>query len=140
MEKLSINRGIKEFEVAEGVTVAFNPADIGFISRLFSEFEGLTEKDKEWREKLKAEKDPHKVVELFEEGGAMFANAIDNVLGEGVTAAFCGGVSVLAISEGLPIWALILLEIISKCDDNITAQMQAENPKLKKYIEKYGRK
>ena len=134
---LHISTGIEELVLNEKVHIFLNPADPTFAKLLFTKFSALEEEDRAWRERMKDLQDPKAVMEEWDTGDKMFRAAIDGVLGEGTCEALIGGTSVLALADGLPIWANILLAIIEQMDDALTRQEKTVNPKLQKYMSKY---
>ena len=139
MADLTINTGVQEYVFNGGkARVYLNPADPAFAKRLYERFTELEEKDKAWRAKI-AELSGDAIMAAWDEGDAMFREAIDDVLGVGFCAQLCGNVSVLAIADGMPIWMNILLAIIDIMDEAVSKEQKTVNPKLEKYLKKYHR-
>ena len=135
--ELHISTGVEELVLNGKVHISINLTDASFAKLLFTRFSALEEKDRAWRERMKALHDPKTVMEEWDKGDRMFREAIDGVLGEGTCEALIGSTSVRALAEGLPIWANILLAIIEQMDNALTRQEKTVNPKLQKYLNKY---
>ena len=138
MAELSVNLGVEDYTINGKCKVLLNPTDPAFVTRLFNRFSELEGEDKAWREKMESMAG-EEVLKAWESGDAMFRSAIDDVLGEGTCASICGGVSVLAMADGAPIWMNIMLAIIDAMDSAVAREEKAVNPKLQKYLKKYHR-
>ena len=139
MPNLSVNTGIEEYTLNDNVKVRLNPTDPAFVKRIFNRFSELEAKDKAWREKIRDLSKPEEVMAAYDEGEALFARAVDDILGEGTCRGVAGDTSVLSLAGGAPIWMNILLAIIDEMDSAIAREQKAANPKLEKYLKKYHR-
>lgn len=139
MPNLSISTGVVDYTINDKVTLRLNPTDPAFVKRLYSRFTELETEDKAWRDKIRDEKDPVKLLEIYDEGDRMIRTALDDVLGDDVSDAVFGGVSALAMGDGFPVWMNLLLAIIDEMDAKIRAEQSTTNPRLDKYLKKYHR-
>lgn len=139
MPNLNINVGVVEYTINDAVTIRINPTDPAFVKKVYARFSELEGEDKAWREKISSTDDAAELLSLYDEGDRIFRRAIDDTLGEGVADAVLGGVSALALADGFPVWMGILLAVIDEMDAKLTAEQNAANPRLEKYLKKYRR-
>ncbi len=62
---------------------------------------------------------------------------IDGVFGAEVCSAVFGVMSVFALSDGLPLWANLMLALIDEMDVAFAREKKAVSPRIKKYTAKY---
>lgn len=136
MAELNINLGVEEYVINGKTKIYLNPTDPAFVGKMYARFTELEAQDKEWRGKM-ASLENAAVLQAWEEGDAIFRGAVDDLLGDGTCASICGSISVLALSDGLPLWMNIMLAIIDMMDSAVAREQKATNPKLQKYLSKY---
>lgn len=142
---LSISTGLKSYDFTDEngnvlCTVRFNPTDPGFAERLYDVFANLDKKDEEYHKQITSEEDPIKVFEVARKMDQEMRGMIDGLVGDGVCSAIFGNISVYAWSDGLPLWANLLLSIFDEMDSALAREKQASDPRLKKYTKKFGKK
>lgn len=137
MLNLNIATGVKEYNINDKCTVAFNPTDPNFIEKVFTAFNDLDEKMDEYRESIKNETDGVKVFKIARQMDQQMRSVIDETLGAEVCKPVFGDISVYASADGLPLWANLLLAIIDEMDDAFAREKKASNPRIKKYTEKF---
>lgn len=142
---LNISTGLKSYDITDEngevkTTIYFNPTDPGFAERLYNAFSTLDEKDESYHQRIKEEKDPVKVFDVAHEMDAEMRSLIDGLFQPGVCQAIFGNISVYAWADGLPLWANLLLSIMSEMDDALNREKKASDPRLEKYINRFGKK
>lgn len=140
MLELNIATGLKEYNLNGKCTVLFNPTDTNFIERVFNTFNTLDEKSEGYTKAIQNETDGVKVFEIARKMDTEMRAMIDEALGCEVCEPVFGNVSVYASADGLPLWANLLLAIIDEMDDAFSREKKASNPRLKKYLDKFGKK
>lgn len=133
MGTLNFQTGRKTYTVNGGCEISFDPADIGFVNRLFDLF-GKLEKQRD-EQPLKA--------------GTAFAYAaqrdrelraeIDALFDEPVCEKIFGRTNVLSPSGGLPVAMNFLLALIDEVDAASEAETKP-NARVDAYIQKYEKK
>lgn len=142
---LSISTGLKSYDFTDEngnvlCTVRFNPTDPGFAERLYDVFTNLDKQDEEYHKQIAEEQDPIKVFSIARQMDKEMRSSIDSIVGEGVCDALFGTVSVYAWSDGLPLWANLLLSIMDEMDEALNREKKASDPRLQKYTKKFGKK
>lgn len=140
MKELSFETGVETFDINGRWQISFNPTDSGFSKRLYEAFSELEKRYGESKEEMDKTADKRKVFEIAEKLDSEMRSIIDDILGEGASAAVFGTTNVYAMAGGLPLWTNLFLCIMDECKDAFAREQKAMNPKIKKYMEKYGRK
>ena len=140
MPNLSISTGLQEYTLNEKCKIYFNPTDPNFIEKIFDVFDTLDSKTEEYRREIQKEENGAKLFEIARNMDAQMREMIDDVLGEDVCQQLFGNISVYAASDGLPLWANLLLAIFDEMDDAFAREKKATNPRLKKYTAKFTKK
>ncbi len=136
MKELSFETGLVTYAVNGGRELSFNPTDPAFIGRLFAAFNSLDERQEAYRAEMEAA-DNLAAFELARRMDREMRALIDGALGEGVSEDVFGGMNVYALADGMPVWANLLLAVMSECEDGFVREQKASNPRLEKYIRKY---
>ena len=144
MSNLTISTGLKEYNLTDELgnvkcTVAFNPTDPGFAERLYNAFSALDKKDEEYHRIASETKDGVQLFKLAREMDADMRRTIDEVLGANVCEPVFGAISVYAWSDGLPLWANLLLSIMDEMDEALAREKKASDPRIKKYTKRFNR-
>lgn len=143
---LNISTGLKSYDLTDENkdvlwTVRFNPTDPTFAQRLYEGFAGLGEKDEQFHQRIVDESDPVKIFGVACEADAEMRKTIDSILGPGACQAIYGTANVYyARADGLPLWANLLLSIMDEMDDAMMRENKAADPRLAKYVNKFGKK
>ena len=135
---LNIGNGLKEYDLNGVVKIRFNPTDVHFIEKIFEVFDKLDERQNEYSKRLQSNEEPKKLFEIAREMDAETREIIDVALGEKVCDPLFGNISIYAgDGDGLPLWANLLLTIISEMDDSFTREKKATNPRIQRYVAKF---
>lgn len=140
MKELVFDTGIETFDLCGKWKISFNPTDSAFSRRLYDAFQELEEKYKRGTHEIDITADKKKVFEIMDKLDSDMRVIIDDILGEGASAALFGHTNVYAMSGGLPIWTNLFLCIMDECHDSFAREQKAINPKIKQYTEKYHKK
>lgn len=145
-EQLKFESGIKEYplklyEEQDPVPVRFNPTNMLFIEHVFDCFDKMDKVQEKYVNRLETLRDDQDYKAVF-----AFTREMEQELRSGLNEVFYQDIStplfgqfesVYAAADGLPIWANILLAVIDEFDDSFVREKQLQNPRLKKYIDKY---
>lgn len=135
---IQFDTGLVSYQLNDGVSVTFNPTDAAFVERLYATFDELDQK----QEAYKAEVEGAEKGEIFaiaRRRDAEMREMLDGALGEGVCDAVFGPMNVYAMSDGLPVWANLLLAVMDEIDTSFAREQRRTNPRLEKYTKKYQR-
>lgn len=139
MKELIIDTGLKQYKLAEDCVVEFNPTDSEFASKLFDTYEKLESMQKEYKEALEKETNNKAIMEKSKDFNNKIKEALNAVFDRDICTPICGDISVFALSDGMPIWAKILLVIIDEMNDAFTAEQKKQRAQIDKYTKKYHR-
>lgn len=139
MTELQFDTGLVSYSLNGKVEVAFNPTDTFFISRVFSAFDLLEEKQQEYDKGRESVKSNRELFELSRKMDAEMRGAIDAAFGKPVCEDLFGGMNVYAVADGLPVWCNLIFTIIDLFDEAVTRETARTNPRLDKYLKKYHR-
>lgn len=139
MKELQFGSGLETYSLNGKFEVSFNPTDSAFVERLFSTFDGLDSKQESYKAEVEKLGDRREIFAVARKRDAEMRDMIDGVLGEGCCAAVFGTMNVYALSDGLPVWANLLLAVIDEIDTTFAREQKATNPRLDKYLKKYHR-
>ena len=142
---LNISTGLKSYDITNEngevvSTVKFNPTDPGFAQRLYDAFSNLDKQDEQYHKRIAEENDATKIFEVAREMDAEMRQTIDGLFEPGVCDAIFGSISVYAWADGLPLWANFLLSIMDEMDEALAREKKASDPRLQKYMKKFGKK
>ena len=136
MGTLNFQTSRKTYQVNNGCEISFDPADIGFVNRLFDLMERMEQRQNESAEDVK------NVFEEFDRKDKQMRAEIDAVFGEPVCDKVFGTTNVFSPAGGLPVCLNFLLAVIDEID---TASETETRPSarveayMSKYEKKYGR-
>ena len=124
----------KTYTVNDCCEISFDPADIGFVNRLFDLMDKI-----EKRQNETAPEDPAEVFAAAARMDAEMRAEIDAVFDEPVCDKVFGKTNVLSPAGGLPVCINFLLAIIDEIDA-ATEMETKHNPRVDAYIQKYEKK
>lgn len=137
MKELRFDTGLVSYKLNDAVEVAFNPADMAFVERLFNIFDTLDKKQSEY-DKEKAENiDARQFFDTARRLDGEMRGMIDEVFGQPVSDALFGGMNVYAFAGGLPVWCNLMFAVMEEIDSGIVQEKTALNPRIQKYTAKY---
>lgn len=142
MNNIVIDTGLKEYSFNDKVTVHFNPADTGFFSKVFTAFSDLDAKQTEYAEQIdKTKEDGAKIIEVIQKADEEMRAILDNLFDVPVSDALFDHCHLTArASNGLPVWAVLLMSVIDECDSELTDMNKKASANVKKYVDKYSKK
>jgi hypothetical protein len=136
MGVLNFQTSRKTYTVNDGCEISFDPADIGFVNRLFDLMEKMEKQNSA---------EPQEVENVF----AAFAKKdkdmraeIDAVFGEPVCEKIFGTTNIFSPAGGLPLCMNFLLAVIDEVDaasETETKPSARVNAYMQKYEKKYGK-
>lgn len=136
MGVLNFQTSRKTYTVNDGCEISFDPADIGFVNRLFDLMEKMEKQNSA---------EPQEVENVF----AAFAKKdkdmraeIDAVFGEPVCEKIFGTTNIFSPAGGLPLCMNFLLAVIDEVDaasETETKPSARVNAYMQKYENKYGK-
>lgn len=140
MPNISIETGLKTFDLNDAVTVTFNPTDILYAERIIHTMEMLEAMQREYNDRYNADSDYAIVVKAAHELNDKMREMIDELFDVPVCQPLFGDVAVYSPADGLPLWCNLLLAVIDEMDDSIGREKAKTNPRIEKYIKKYDKK
>jgi len=135
--EISVNTGIKEFSLADKVSVFFNPSDTSFAQKIFDVFMALEDKQNEYIERIKEIGENPEIFTVGKEMDAEMRGAINGIFGIDVITPLIGDCNVYALADGMPIWANLLTAVIDVMDETVKAETKKSKEKIDKYTKKY---
>ena len=137
MKELRFDTGLVSYKLNDRVEVAFNPADIGFVNRLFNVFDALDKKQSEYDAKKAENIDVRQFFDTARRLDVEMRGMIDEVFGQPVCEALFGGMNVYALAGGQPVWCNLMFAVMEEIDSGIVRESTAMNPRIQKYTAKY---
>lgn len=139
MKELIIDTGLRQYKLAEDCIVEFNPTDSEFASKLFDVYAQLEEMQKGFKARLEKETDSKEIMDMGKEFNAQIKTVLNGIFDRDICTPICGDVSVYALTDGMPIWAKILLVILDEMNDAFTEEQKKQKTQIEKYTKKYHR-
>lgn len=139
MKTLKIETGKQQYDLSGKVTVEFSPTDLDFINRLFQVLQKVEEKQKDTEAELKNAQ-PTEIFEIARHHDSEIREMVDGLFGVSVCEPLFGTMNTFARSDGLPLWANLLLSIMDECYDNIPNEDAATKMRMERYTKKYRSK
>ena len=133
MGALNFQTGKKTYTVNGGCEISFDPADIGFVNRLFSLF------DKMEKQHGEDPRNPEDVFAYAAKKDKEMRAEVDALFGEPVCDKIFGSTNVLSPSGGLPVVMNFLLALIDEVDAASEAETKP-SARVDAYIQKYEKK
>lgn len=134
---LVIDLGVKRYRLNDVAEVCFNPTDPAFADKLYTTFEGLDQKQEQYKADAARVANKREVFDFARKLNAEMRQMLDAALGDGVSAALFGDLNVYALSGGLPLWANLLLAIMDEMEVGFEAEAKLTHPRIQKYSAKY---
>jgi len=134
---IRFDTGVVEYNINDDVTVRINPTDLSFVERVFQTFDAMDAKQEAYNAAVEAEKETAGIFRIAREMDEEMRGMIDDVFGAEVCGPVFGNVSVYALSDGLPLWANLMLAVIDEMDVAFAREKKATNPRIRKYTAKY---
>lgn len=133
MGTLNFQTGRKTYTVNGGCEISFDPADIGFVNRLFDLF-GKLEKQRD-----EQPQNPEDIFTYAARRDKELRVEVDALFGEPVCDKIFGSTNVLSPSGGLPVVMNFLLALIDEVDAASEAETKP-SARVDAYIQKYEKK
>lgn len=140
MASISFSSGLKKytFEGDGGsVEVSFNPTDATVLERISTAFERLDDAQREYEGRLGTLKTSKEIFAAVHEMDDLARATIDGIFEQPVSETLYGDVSMISITDGVPLWADFLLIVVELMDDSSGKEAKKKNPRLEKYINRY---
>lgn len=139
MSELRFDTGVQSFQINGGVSVEFCPTDSDFAKKLWNLFEELESRQHEYAKRTENENDAKKILDLASQCDKEIREKIDAIFGKPI----CADVfktNVLALGDGLPVWANLLLSVLDQMDTGFDVQKAKTNARVKQYTERWARR
>lgn len=136
MGVLNFQTSRKTYTVNDGCEISFDPADIGFVNRLFDLMEKMEKQNNA------APQEVDNVFEAFAKKDKDMRAEIDAVFGEPVCEKIFGTTNIFSPAGGLPLCMNFLLAVIDEVDaasETETKPSAKVNAYMQKYEKKYGK-
>lgn len=141
MAEIKFSTGLVTYSLNGVFDVTFNPTDSAFVERLFNTFNTLDSMQDAYKREIEGVKDNAKIFEIARNRDNEMRGMIDGIFdGAPVCAAVFGTMNVYAMSDGLPVWANLLLAIMDEIDTSFAREQRQTNSRISKYTAKYQRK
>lgn len=137
MKELNFDSGLVTYSLNGKCEVEFNPTDSNFAERLYSAFDELDKKQDGYKAQIESMTDKKEIFDFARERDTEMRGIIDSVFGAPVSDAVFGGMNVYAVSNGLPVWANLLLAVMDEIDSTLSREQKLTNPRVSKYTAKY---
>lgn len=140
MKELNFETGLVTYNINGAAQVTFNPTDANFVERLFNTFNSLDEKQEAYKaeaERIRESEEAKEVFELARRCDTEMRAMIDEAFGYPLSEPLFGSMNTYAMADGLPVWANLILTVISEVDTSLTKEQEATNPRFQKYMKKW---
>jgi len=139
MKELSIGTGVVTYSLNGTCDVSFNPTDSVFIEKLFNAFDTLDKRQESYKDEVSKNADKRELFVIARKMDGEMREIINDVFDVDVCSALFGDMNVYALSDGLPVWANLMLTIMDEIDTTFAREQKATNPRISKYTKKYQR-
>ena len=139
MKELSIGTGVVTYSLNGACEVSFNPTDSVFIEKLFNAFDTLDKRQESYKDEVSKSADKRELFVIARKMDGEMREIINDVFDVDVCSALFGDMNVYALSDGLPVWANLMLTIMDEIDTTFAREQKATNPRISKYTKKYQR-
>lgn len=140
MKELNFDTGLVTYSLNGKCEVSFNPTDSNFVEKLYSAFEELDKKQEGYKAQIEKMANKREIFDFARERDQEMRQIIDGVFEAPVSDALFGSMNVYAMSEGLPVWANLMLSVMDEIDTSFAREQKATNPRLKRYTDKWNKK
>lgn len=137
---IQFETGAVEYSINDKTTVRFNPTDLAFVERVFNIFDSMDQKQEEYNQAISKAENDATIFQVYREMEGAMRGMIDDAFGMEVCQDVFGSMSVFALSDGLPLWANLMLALIDEMDVAFAREKKATNPRIKKYTAKYQKR
>lgn len=139
MKELIIGSGKREYNLGGKVTVEFSPTDMDFVERAMGVMRTAEENQKAISEELK-NADADQVFAIARRRDGEMRDLVNGLFGVDVCTPLFGTMNSFAISDGLPLWANVVMAVLDECYDNVPEEEKAVRYRIDKYTKKYQKK
>ena len=139
MKELSIGTGVVTYSLNGACEVLFNPTDSVFIEKMFNAFDTLDKRQESYKDEVSKNADKRELFVIARKMDGEMREIINDVFDVDVCSALFGDMNVYALSDGLPVWANLMLTIMDEIDTTFAREQKATNPRISKYTKKYQR-
>ena len=112
MKELSIGTGVVTYSLNGACEVSFNPTDSVFIEKLFNAFDTLDKRQESYKDEVSKNADKRELFVIARKMDGEMREIINDVFDVDVCSALFGDMNVYALSDGLPVWANLMLTIM----------------------------
>ena len=135
---LNFDNGLKKVYINNTEDfIEFSPTDPNFVKGLYSLVDELEVVHRTLSETLGNSND---IIGDMDKAEEEERKRLDKVLGEGASAKVFGSSSVFTVKNGSPNWANFIISILDVCDKGLRAEIDIENPVLKRLRKKYEKR
>ena len=139
MADIRFDTGLQSFQINGGVSVEFCPTDSDFARKLWNLFEELEAKQHEYAKRSENETDAKKILDMASQFDKEIREKIDAIFGKPV----CADVfktNVLALGNGLPVWANLMLSVLDQMDTSFDLEKAKTNSRVRQYTERWAKR
>ena len=138
MQELRIGTGLTTYRINDTCEVSVNPTDVFFIEGLYNIFDALDKRQETYQQQI--DKGDHKVVfQAARAANDEIRSDINSLFGFDICKEVFGNLNVCALSDGMPLWANLLLAFVDLAGDSVEAQQKQRSARMEKYTSKYHR-
>ena len=139
MKELSLGTGVVTYSLNGACEVSFNPTESVFIEKLVNSFDTLDKRQESYKDEVSKNADKRELFVIARKMDGEMREIINDVFDVDVCSALFGDMNVYALSDGLPVWANLMLTIMDEIDTTFAREQKATNPRISKYTKKYQR-
>lgn len=140
MADVRIETGVVSFNINDKVTIEFNPTDAEFVEKIFDVFNSMDERQERYQTLVQKTANKKEVFEIARRESNEMREVIDNLFEQPVCEPLFGKMNVLALADGLPVWANLMLAIFDQIDTTFILERNKTNPRIRKYTERWTKK
>lgn len=140
MADLRIETGVVSFNINDKVTIEFNPTDAEFVEKIFDVFNSMDERQERYQALVQKTANKKEVFEIARRESNEMREVIDTLFEQPVCEPLFGKMNVLALADGLPVWANLMLTIFDQIDTTFILERNKTNPRIRKYTERWTKK
>lgn len=137
MADLRVETGVVPYNINDKVTIEFNPTDAEFVEKIFDVFNSMDERQERYQTLVQETANKKEVFEIARRESNEMREVIDTLFEQPVCEPLFGKMNVLALADGLPVWANLMLAIFDQIDTTFAREQKATNQRIKKYTERW---
>ena len=137
MADIRVETGVVFFNINDKVTIAFNPTDAELVEKIFDVFNSMDERQERYQELVQKTENKKKIFDIARRESNEMRKVIDSIFGRPICKPLFGKMNVLALADGLPVWANLMLAIFDQIDTTFAREQKATNARIKKYTERW---